>query len=66
MKKNSKIISFDLIGGIYEYVIRLTYGNFTKIYSIYGFSEYECTNNKNKFIKQWYRIQAELHDFMIE
>lgn len=55
-KENNMIerLTSDLDCGVYENVIRLTYKDFQKTYTIYGFSQDECDENTEIFINQWF------------
>lgn len=58
--------SFDLINGVYTYVIVLTYGNYVGRYFIYGFSQEQADENKNTFVEEWFETQKELEEFLGE
>ena len=47
-------LTSDLDCGVYENVIRLTYKDFQKTYTIYGFCQDECDENTEIFISQWF------------
>ena len=49
-----KYLSSDLDAGVYENVIQLTHKKLTKTYTIYGFSQDECDENTENFIKEWF------------
>jgi len=65
-KVNKKVLeeSFDLINGVYTYVVVLTYGDYVGRYFIYGFSQEQADENKDDFIKAWFETQEELKEFL--
>jgi len=47
-------LTSDLDCGVYENVIRLTYKDYTKTYTIYGFSQHDCDKQTERFISNWF------------